>query len=58
MTDMPFLDKQLKLLIRNRKNVQVVYVFKQGNLYPTNILRNAGLSRAKTPFVFVLDADF
>lgn len=45
-------------LLQKRKNIAVHVVYKQGQLYPVNFLRNVALSAVSTPFVFLLDIDF
>lgn len=41
-----------------RKNVGYHIVFKEGQFYPVNYLRNIALENARTPFVFLSDVDF
>jgi len=41
-----------------RKNVGYHIVFKEGQFYPVNYLRNIALEHARTPFVFLSDVDF
>ncbi|TRY74016.1 hypothetical protein TCAL_14630 [Tigriopus californicus] len=45
-------------ILRARTNVGYHVVFKEGNLYPVNFLRNVALDHANTPFVFLSDIDF
>lgn len=42
----------------NRRNVGYHIVFKEGQFYPVNYLRNIALEHARTPFVFLSDIDF
>ncbi|KRY88723.1 Glycosyltransferase-like protein LARGE2 [Trichinella pseudospiralis] len=41
-----------------RNNVIIHVVYKEGNLYPVNKLRNIALQSSITPFVFMNDIDF
>ncbi|XP_015766293.1 PREDICTED: glycosyltransferase-like protein LARGE1 [Acropora digitifera] len=41
-----------------RKNVGYHIVFKEGQFYPVNYLRNIALENARTPYVFLSDVDF
>ncbi|XP_078346641.1 xylosyl- and glucuronyltransferase LARGE1-like [Oculina patagonica] len=41
-----------------RKNVGYHIVFKEGQFYPVNYLRNIALEHVRTPFVFLNDIDF
>ena len=41
-----------------RNNVAVHVVYKQGQFYPVNYLRNIALQAVKTPYVFLNDGDF
>lgn len=45
-------------VLKNRWNVAYHAVFKDGDFYPINILRNIGLKNVQTPFVFLADIDF
>ncbi|CAH0560647.1 unnamed protein product [Brassicogethes aeneus] len=45
-------------ILMKRKNIAYHVVFKDGDFYPINILRNTGLSNVDTPFVFLTDIDF
>ncbi|ENN79368.1 hypothetical protein YQE_04194, partial [Dendroctonus ponderosae] len=45
-------------LLSSRSNIAYHVVFKQGEFYPTNTLRNTGLKHVQTPFVFLVDVDF
>ena len=49
-----YLDKVLK----ERTNVAVHMVFKDGTFYPVNYMRNVAVERVRTPFVFLSDFDF
>ena len=42
----------------NRKNLAIHVVFRQGKLYPVNILRNVALNTVTTPYAFLNDGDF
>ena len=41
-----------------RFNVALHVVYKQGEFYPVNLLRNVGLRYSNTPYVFLTDIDF
>ena len=41
-----------------RLNVALHVVYKQGEFYPVNLLRNIGLRYSNTPYVFITDIDF
>lgn len=41
-----------------RKNVGYHIVFKEGQFYPVNYLRNIALENVRTPYVFLSDVDF
>ena len=43
---------------KERQNIAIHFVIKQGIFYPVNYLRNVALSNVKTEFVFLNDADF
>lgn len=45
-------------VLKVRSDIAYHAVFREGNLYPINILRNTGLSNVNTPFVFLVDIDF
>lgn len=45
-------------VFEKRKNVGVHLVYKDGDFYPVNYLRNVALQQAKTKFVFLTDIDF
>ncbi|XP_023023982.2 xylosyl- and glucuronyltransferase LARGE2s isoform X1 [Leptinotarsa decemlineata] len=44
--------------LQGRLNVAYHAVFKEGEYYPINTLRNIGLSNVHTPYVFLADIDF
>ena len=44
--------------LSGRNNIGYHVVFKQGTLYPINLLRNVALDRAETAHVFLSDVDF
>ncbi|XP_046458581.1 LARGE xylosyl- and glucuronyltransferase 2-like [Daphnia pulex] len=44
--------------LNSRTNIGYHVVYKQGSLYPVNLLRNVALEQASTPFVFLCDIDF
>lgn len=44
--------------LRARRNIAYHVVYKDGELYPINYLRNIAISHVSTPFVFQLDVDF
>ncbi|KAF8375179.1 hypothetical protein PRIPAC_81608, partial [Pristionchus pacificus] len=43
---------------QNRTNVALHAVFKTGNYYPTNYLRNVALNASRTGFVYLADVDY
>ncbi|CAG0883631.1 unnamed protein product [Darwinula stevensoni] len=45
-------------LLSSRKNIAYHIVYKEGNFYPVNFLRNVGLQNVNTPYVFLTDVDF
>ena len=45
-------------LFSKRDNINIHIVYKQGELYPVNHLRNIALDAVSTPYVFLSDADF
>lgn len=45
-------------IIASRKNVAYHVVYKEGNFYPVNFLRNVGVQHVNTPYVFLTDIDF
>jgi len=44
--------------LQERRNVGYHIVYREGEFYPVNYLRNVALSRINTPFVFLIDIDF
>eukprot|EP00095_Tigriopus_kingsejongensis_P005592 snap_masked-scaffold12_size759060-processed-gene-6.2 protein:Tk05592 transcript:snap_masked-scaffold12_size759060-processed-gene-6.2-mRNA-1 annotation:"glycosyltransferase-like protein large2" len=44
--------------LRSRTNIGYHVVYKEGNLYPVNYLRNVALENVHTPYVFLSDIDF
>uniref|UniRef100_A0A1B6CYE9 LARGE xylosyl- and glucuronyltransferase 1 n=1 Tax=Clastoptera arizonana TaxID=38151 RepID=A0A1B6CYE9_9HEMI len=44
--------------LRGRKNIGYHIVYKEGDFYPVNLLRNVGLEQVNTPYVFLTDIDF
>uniref|UniRef100_A0AAR2L0I2 LARGE xylosyl- and glucuronyltransferase 2 n=1 Tax=Pygocentrus nattereri TaxID=42514 RepID=A0AAR2L0I2_PYGNA len=49
---------QASEVLKNRKNVGYHIVYKEGQFYPVNLVRNVALHNAKTPYVFLTDIDF
>uniref|UniRef100_A0A6A7FS34 Glycosyltransferase-like protein LARGE1 n=2 Tax=Hirondellea gigas TaxID=1518452 RepID=A0A6A7FS34_9CRUS len=45
-------------IISSRSNVAYHIVYKEGNFYPVNFLRNVGIQQVSTTFVFLTDIDF
>ncbi|XP_044728692.1 LARGE xylosyl- and glucuronyltransferase 2-like [Chrysoperla carnea] len=45
-------------VLKYRKNIAYHVVYKDGDVYPVNYLRNVGLQNVNTPFVFLTDIDF
>ncbi|XP_050296689.1 xylosyl- and glucuronyltransferase LARGE2s-like [Anthonomus grandis grandis] len=45
-------------ILNRRTDIAYHAVFRQGEFYPINVLRNTGLKHAKTPYSFIVDADF
>eukprot|EP00794_Sanderia_malayensis_P017939 gene17939-19730_t len=45
-------------LLSKRTNVGIHLVYKDGDFYPVNYLRNIALQQANTPYVFLCDIDF
>lgn len=45
-------------LLKNRKNIGFHIVYKEGDFYPINRLRNIALENVNTPYVFLSDIDF
>ncbi|XP_065647225.1 xylosyl- and glucuronyltransferase LARGE2s isoform X2 [Hydra vulgaris] len=44
--------------LRKRKNIGLHIVYKDGDLYPVNYLRNVALEHVQTTYVFLSDIDF
>ncbi|KAF7993760.1 hypothetical protein HCN44_010355 [Aphidius gifuensis] len=44
--------------LRKRKNIAYLIVYKDGEFYPINYLRNIGTSELSTSFIFQVDVDF
>ncbi|KAG8438396.1 hypothetical protein GDO86_008903 [Hymenochirus boettgeri] len=49
---------QASEVLQSRTNVGYHVVYKEGQLYPVNLLRNVALKNAQTPYVFLSDIDF
>uniref|UniRef100_H2SEV6 LARGE xylosyl- and glucuronyltransferase 2 n=2 Tax=Takifugu rubripes TaxID=31033 RepID=H2SEV6_TAKRU len=49
---------QASEVLKNRKNVGYHIVYKEGQFYPVNLVRNVALKNARTPYVFLTDVDF
>ncbi|KAJ0001765.1 hypothetical protein NQD34_001561 [Periophthalmus magnuspinnatus] len=49
---------QASEVLKNRKNVGYHIVYREGQFYPVNLLRNVALLNAPTPYVFLTDVDF
>lgn len=49
---------QASEVLKNRKNVGYHIVYKEGQFYPVNLVRNVALRNANTPYVFLTDVDF
>lgn len=45
-------------ILKDRKNVGYHIVYKDGQFYPVNFLRNVALQQVTTPYVFLTDIDF
>lgn len=45
-------------ILKDRKNVGYHVVYKDGQFYPVNFLRNVALQQVRTPYVFLTDIDF
>ncbi|KAG7482156.1 LARGE xylosyl-and glucuronyltransferase 2 [Solea senegalensis] len=45
-------------VLKNRKNIGYHIVYKEGQFYPVNLVRNIALKNANTPYVFLTDVDF
>ncbi|OXB61170.1 hypothetical protein ASZ78_008454 [Callipepla squamata] len=49
---------QASEVLSARRNVAYHIVYKEGQFYPINLLRNVALSNTQTPYVFLTDIDF
>ncbi|KAL8169636.1 UNVERIFIED_CONTAM: LARGE xylosyl- and glucuronyltransferase 2 [Gekko kuhli] len=49
---------QASEVLSSRRNVAYHIVYKEGQFYPVNFLRNVALKNAQTPYVFLTDIDF
>ncbi|KAK1161775.1 LARGE xylosyl- and glucuronyltransferase 2 isoform X2 [Acipenser oxyrinchus oxyrinchus] len=49
---------QASEVLKSRKNVGYHVVYKEGQFYPVNLLRNIALRNANSPYVFLADVDF
>uniref|UniRef100_A0A8C2E4R4 LARGE xylosyl- and glucuronyltransferase 2 n=1 Tax=Cyprinus carpio TaxID=7962 RepID=A0A8C2E4R4_CYPCA len=49
---------QASEVLKNRKNVGYHIVYKEGQFYPVNLVRNVALRNVNTPYVFLTDVDF
>ncbi|KAM7405622.1 hypothetical protein PAMP_000056 [Pampus punctatissimus] len=49
---------QASEVLKNRKNVGYHIVYKEGQFYPVNLVRNVALKNTNTPYVFLTDVDF
>ncbi|KAM6464431.1 xylosyl- and glucuronyltransferase LARGE2 isoform 2-T8 [Liasis olivaceus] len=49
---------QASEVLSNRQNVAYHIVYKEGQFYPVNLLRNIALKNAQTSHVFLMDIDF
>ncbi|XP_061671601.1 xylosyl- and glucuronyltransferase LARGE2s isoform X1 [Syngnathoides biaculeatus] len=49
---------QASEVLKKRKNVGYHIVYKEGQFYPVNLVRNIALKNANTPYVFLTDVDF
>ncbi|KAE8297780.1 LARGE xylosyl- and glucuronyltransferase 2 [Larimichthys crocea] len=49
---------QASEVLKNRKNIGYHIVYKEGQFYPVNLVRNVALKNANTPYVFLTDVDF
>ncbi|CAG5079121.1 Similar to Large1: LARGE xylosyl- and glucuronyltransferase 1 (Mus musculus) [Cotesia congregata] len=45
-------------VLKFRKNIAYHVVYKDGEFYPINYLRNVAISQIQTPYIFQLDIDF
>ncbi|XP_031781618.1 LARGE xylosyl- and glucuronyltransferase 1 isoform X2 [Nasonia vitripennis] len=44
--------------LRNRKNIAYHIVYKEGEFYPVNYLRNVAMTHITLPYIFQIDIDF
>uniref|UniRef100_A0A8D0L2L6 LARGE xylosyl- and glucuronyltransferase 2 n=1 Tax=Sphenodon punctatus TaxID=8508 RepID=A0A8D0L2L6_SPHPU len=49
---------QASEVLSSRQNVAYHIVYKEGQFYPVNLLRNVALTNVQTPYVFLTDIDF
>ncbi|KAK1159685.1 LARGE xylosyl- and glucuronyltransferase 2-like isoform X1 [Acipenser oxyrinchus oxyrinchus] len=49
---------QASEVLKSRKNIGYHIVYKEGQFYPVNLLRNIALRNVNTPYVFLADVDF
>ncbi|KAM9239458.1 xylosyl- and glucuronyltransferase LARGE2 [Leptosomus discolor] len=49
---------QASEVLSTRRNVAYHIVYKEGQFYPINLLRNVALANTQTPYVFLTDIDF
>ncbi|KAM4721614.1 xylosyl- and glucuronyltransferase LARGE2 [Rhinophrynus dorsalis] len=49
---------QASEILQSRNNIGYHVVYKEGQLYPVNLLRNVALRNSQTPYVFLSDIDF
>ncbi|XP_029438002.1 LARGE xylosyl- and glucuronyltransferase 2 isoform X2 [Rhinatrema bivittatum] len=49
---------QASELLKSRTNIGYHIVYREGQFYPVNLLRNVALKNALTPYVFLADIDF
>ncbi|XP_066490805.1 xylosyl- and glucuronyltransferase LARGE2 isoform X2 [Tiliqua scincoides] len=49
---------QASEVLSSRRNVGYHIVYKEGQFYPVNFLRNVALKNVQTPYVFLTDIDF
>ncbi|KAG7251743.1 hypothetical protein CRUP_031240, partial [Coryphaenoides rupestris] len=49
---------QASEVLKSRMNVGYHVVYKEGQFYPVNLVRNVALRNAHTPYVFLADVDF
>ena len=45
-------------LLSKRSNINLHMIYKQGDFYPVNYLRNVAIDAVKTPYIFLNDGDF